>query len=277
MTTALPLLPIEVSTAFVTGLLVGSFLNVVVYRVPLGLSISAPRSFCPSCRRQLAWWENIPVVSWLWLRGRCRTCQTPISARYPLVELSTGTCFALVAGAFHGGVLAIPYCMLVATALSVSLIEFDDTRAPLGISMVGTSLSLAIVTACAGWQRHWPIVFGSLIGTVIAGIIYSVARWADAECKVRAGFGRSALMVAGCWLGALRAFPLVVGSCAIAVTFASALAANAMVGSRNSRLTSNEDEDPEPIGSTDRPAVLVAVPLVLSLLVGMGISLITSA
>src|SRR5208282_1433104 len=72
--------------AGVAGLLVGSFLNVVVYRAPLGLSVSSPRSFCPNCRHQLSWWENIPVASWVFLRARCRACHQPISARYPLVE-----------------------------------------------------------------------------------------------------------------------------------------------------------------------------------------------
>src|SRR5262245_40832353 len=81
------------------GLCVGSFLNVVLYRLPLGLSITRPaRSFCPNCRKQIAGYDNLPVLSWLLLRGRCRSCRAPISSRYPLVEAVTGLCFVLV---FH--------------------------------------------------------------------------------------------------------------------------------------------------------------------------------
>lgn len=79
------------------GLCVGSFLNVVVYRLPRGLSVSAPRrSFCPSCRATLAWYDNLPLASWIVLRGRCRSCAAPISAQYPLVEALTALAFALV-------------------------------------------------------------------------------------------------------------------------------------------------------------------------------------
>ena len=74
-------LPLAIPRAGVVGLFVGSFLNVVVYRTPLGLSVSAPRSFCPTCRRQLTWWENVPIGSWVALRGRCRTCRAVQSPR----------------------------------------------------------------------------------------------------------------------------------------------------------------------------------------------------
>jgi leader peptidase (prepilin peptidase)/N-methyltransferase len=79
------------------GLAIGSFLNVVVYRVPRGESISHPRSRCPRCQTPIAWYDNVPVVSWLLLRGKCRSCREPISARYPLIELGVGVGFALVA------------------------------------------------------------------------------------------------------------------------------------------------------------------------------------
>jgi leader peptidase (prepilin peptidase)/N-methyltransferase len=80
------------------GLAIGSFLNVVVYRVPRGESVVHPRSRCPNCQTPIAWYDNLPVLSWLLLRGRCRACHEPISARYPLIELATGAVFAL--GAF---------------------------------------------------------------------------------------------------------------------------------------------------------------------------------
>src|SRR3954466_10441046 len=83
--------------AGVAGLLVGSFLNVVIHRLPLRESLVRPRSACPSCGTPIEAYDNVPVVSWLLLRGRCRTCSAPISPRYPAVELLTGVLYALVA------------------------------------------------------------------------------------------------------------------------------------------------------------------------------------
>src|SRR5664279_5390153 len=127
----LPLLAVAIPLAGVVGLFVGSFLNVVIYRAPLGLSVAAPRSFCPTCGRQLKWWENVPVVSWALLRGRCRTCRQPISARYPLVELATGTVFSLVTWGWHGTLVSAGYCALAAGMIAVGLIEYGGQRAPL--------------------------------------------------------------------------------------------------------------------------------------------------
>src|SRR5437588_10843892 len=105
-------------TAFVTvvcglfGLVVGSFLNVVIYRVPRKESVVRPRSRCPGCGTQLAERDNIPVVSWVLLRGHCRTCGEPISARYPLVEVTTAALFVAAALGFGLGwvLLAVRVC-----------------------------------------------------------------------------------------------------------------------------------------------------------------------
>jgi leader peptidase (prepilin peptidase) / N-methyltransferase len=86
--------------AGVLGLAIGSFLNVVVYRVPRGKSLVHPGSSCPSCGAPVRWFDNVPVVSWIVLRGRCRSCHRPISLRYPLVELATGGLFAALVLAF---------------------------------------------------------------------------------------------------------------------------------------------------------------------------------
>src|SRR5215468_7678678 len=81
--------------AFFAGLLLGSFLNVCVYRLPRDLSVVRPRSFCPGCEKTIAWYDNIPVVSYVFLRARCRHCGAKIPLRYPLVEVATGAVFAL--------------------------------------------------------------------------------------------------------------------------------------------------------------------------------------
>src|SRR4051812_49094520 len=87
---------VAVIAAALAGLLVGSFLNVVAYRLPRGESLVHPRSRCPSCGAPVAAYDNTPVLSWLLLRGRCRNCRAPISARYPAVELATAVLYALV-------------------------------------------------------------------------------------------------------------------------------------------------------------------------------------
>ncbi|MBE0596500.1 MAG: prepilin peptidase, partial [Desulfuromonadales bacterium] len=89
---------IQIFFSFLLGAIVGSFLNVCIYRIPAGLSIVRPASRCPACQASIRWYQNIPIVSYLALRGRCGACCVSISARYPLVETLTGVLFALV---FH--------------------------------------------------------------------------------------------------------------------------------------------------------------------------------
>ncbi len=84
------------AVVFLLGLVVGSFDNVAIYRIPEGLSLWSPRSFCPACRSRIAWFDNIPLLSYLLLRGKCRCCGEPISPRYPLVELASGLLFLAV-------------------------------------------------------------------------------------------------------------------------------------------------------------------------------------
>ena len=86
---------------FVVGAAIGSFLNVVVYRMPKAISLITPPSHCPACKHRIRWFDNIPIVSWLVLRGRCRDCRSAISARYPLVEAITACMFALLAAGVH--------------------------------------------------------------------------------------------------------------------------------------------------------------------------------
>ena len=116
--------------AAVFGLVIGSFLNVVVYRVPRGLSVVQPGSFCPACGTPIRSSDNVPVVSWLVLRAKCRHCGEPISPRYPAVELLTGALFGAVAWAL-GAHWAVPgMCALGATALSLAAVELDGLAAP---------------------------------------------------------------------------------------------------------------------------------------------------
>src|SRR4051794_15982913 len=120
----------EVVVTGLFGAVLGSFLNVVVHRVPAGESIVSPGSRCPECRTPLKPYDNVPVVSWLVLRGRCRNCGAPISPRYPLVELATALVFAAVVAArgFDDDlVLELPF---VALLIALAAIDFDHRLLP---------------------------------------------------------------------------------------------------------------------------------------------------
>lgn len=130
---------------FIFGLCIGSFLNVCIYRVPEKMSVALPqRSFCPSCKQQLTWKENVPVVSWLMLRGRCRSCREPISGRYPLVELLSG--FAAAASVIRYGLTptaAIVYA-LTATLIVITFIDLKFKKIPNIITFPGMTLGLCL-------------------------------------------------------------------------------------------------------------------------------------
>lgn len=142
------LLPTGVTVTFLTalGLLIGSFLNVVIYRVPAGFSLVSPGSACPLCQHPVRVFDNIPVVSWLVLRGRCRDCAAPISARYPSVELATGFLFGLSGWAFGLTAYGAAVLVLMATGVALFMIDLDHQRLPFAITAtaaIGAGVALA--------------------------------------------------------------------------------------------------------------------------------------
>ena len=139
----------------VLGLAVGSFLNVVIYRVPLHQSIVKPRSFCPSCNAPIRERDNIPILSWLMLKGKCRDCRNPISARYPLVE---GLCAALYAGAAArvGYQWDLPALLFFITGLlALSYIDVEKLILPKSIVYVTLILVTASLLVAAGVNDEW--------------------------------------------------------------------------------------------------------------------------
>jgi leader peptidase (prepilin peptidase)/N-methyltransferase len=157
--------PLIVLSAAV-GLLIGSFLNVVIHRVPRGESVVSPRSRCPGCGTEIAARDNIPVVSWLLLRGRCRHCGEPISARYPLVELLTGALFAAVTW-WDGGTWALPaYLYLAAIGVALSAIDLDTKRLPNVIVLPSYVVALVLFLLPAALEGQWD----AYLRAVLAGI-----------------------------------------------------------------------------------------------------------
>lgn len=141
------------------GLAIGSFLNVVIWRVPRGESVVSPPSACPRCGHAIRARDNVPVLSWILLRGRCRDCGEPISPRYPLVEAATGVLFVLVLARFGVTVELAAFLVAAAVALALTLIDLDTRRLPdvltLGVVPVLVVL-LAVASAVSGdWSAFW--------------------------------------------------------------------------------------------------------------------------
>ena len=131
------------------GLVIGSFLNVVIHRVPRGESIVRPPSACPGCGNPIRPRDNVPVLGWLLLRGRCRDCQEPISVRYPLVEAGTGVIFAATAVRFGLDQVLPAYLYLAAIAVALALIDLDVRRLPDAITLPSYGVAVVLLGAAA--------------------------------------------------------------------------------------------------------------------------------
>ncbi|MCR5799401.1 MAG: prepilin peptidase [Lachnospiraceae bacterium] len=152
---------------FLYGVIIGSFLNVCIYRIPKKENIAIVRSHCMTCDHQLKWYDNIPLISWIMLRGRCRYCKAPISPQYPIIEASNGLLWLLVftVNAYAGNnawsidaamiVDSLLYCLLTSALLTLSVIDFRTYEIPIGINIFILALGL-IMTAYhyTGWLDH---------------------------------------------------------------------------------------------------------------------------
>lgn len=214
------------------GLCIGSFLNVVVHRLPqmmerawrlesaelLGvappelpaLSLSKPASRCPQCGHRIRWFENIPVLSWLALRGRCSACKTPISARYPLVEIATGLLFALLAWRFGAQPTVLVWCAFVAILLALSGIDWDTTLLPDNLTL--PLLWAGLLAAALGWTLPLTTaLWGAVFGYLSLWSVYWLFKLTTG--KEGMGAGDFKLLAAlGAWLGWQMLLPIVLGA-----------------------------------------------------------------
>ncbi|MGE5452520.1 MAG: prepilin peptidase [Acidobacteriota bacterium] len=218
----------------VLGLCVGSFLNVVIHRLPLmlerqwraegaeilnvplpeqdtqALTLSKPDSRCPQCGHQIRWYENIPLLSWLALRGKCSACKTPISVRYPLIELATGALFAACGWRFGPQLATLLWCGFVAVLVAAAAIDWDTTLLP--DSLTFPLLWAGLVAANLGWNI--PVqdaIWGAVAGYLSLWSVYWLFKLTTG--KEGMGYGDFKLLAAlGAWLGWSMILPIVLAS-----------------------------------------------------------------
>lgn len=214
----------------VIGLLVGSFLNVVIYRLPKMMerqwaaevaefkgetlpneavfNLMLPRSKCPKCAHQIKWYENIPVLSYLFLRGKCSACKTAISLRYPMVELVTGALFFYCIWRWGLTPTGLAWCSFSATLLSLSMIDWDTTLLPddmtLPLLWAGLLLAALKVTNVSLESATW----GAAVGYFSLWLIYWIFKLITG--KEGMGFGDFKLFAAlGAWYGWQALIPII--------------------------------------------------------------------
>jgi len=190
---------------FFLGSAIGSFLNVVVYRLPAGLSLLWPPSRCPRCQHQLGPTENIPILGWLRLKGRCTNCKAAISPRYPLVELATALIFVLVLARFGFEWQVVGYWLFFCWLLALALIDFDTLTLPNPLTQSGLLLGIIFQGALGALAGNVAVgVMSGVVGAVLGIWLLSLVSWAGSvalgQTAMGAGDSKLAAMM-GAWLG----------------------------------------------------------------------------
>jgi len=198
------------------GIIFGSFLTVCIHRIPQGKSVVTPRSACPACGNRIAWYDNVPIWSFLWLQGRCRGCQQAIPFRYPVIELVNGLGYLLVYWRFGWAWSTIIYAGLLSVFLVVTWIDWDHQIIPDVITLPGIIIGLI----CAGFllPTGWE---NSVIGILVGGGVLLILAWVSPYVFGKEGMGGGDikfLAMVGAFLGwkaALLALMIasVVGAC----------------------------------------------------------------
>ena len=195
------------------GLVFGSFLNVVIYRLPKNKSVLIPRSFCPKCKRNISWHENIPIYSWIKLKGKCSKCKKAISIKYPLTEFTTGILFFLSFNSISNNIyfenFSIPLLfswLLILILLSISIIDYEFLWIPNSIIIVGFifGLGASIFLAIYNDQNIMINIFESLISTILGFLIIFLIMQFGAYIfkKPAMGLGDAKLAsMIGFWIG----------------------------------------------------------------------------
>ena len=176
--------PVLIAVAGIFGAMLGSFLNVCVYRLPRGESVVLPGSHCPGCSKPIAWYDNVPVLSYLALRGRCRRCGTSISAQYPLIELAVGVIWSGALAWFGLSFAALGAALLATLCLGIALTDARHFMIPDEFSLGGLGLGLALSVAPGGLS---PVeaVLGAAAGFALLWVVKAAGDWALARGLIR--------------------------------------------------------------------------------------------
>jgi len=194
---------ILVGACALIGLAVGSFLNVVIHRVPRKLSVVRPRSACPSCGTPIAERDNVPVISWLLLRGKCRTCSQPISPRYPVVELLTAALFAGAAVRFGYDWSLPAFLVLLAGLLALAFTDLEHFLLPVRIVYPVGGLLAALLAVAAAVNGSWSRLGVAAACGAVAFAIFFVLNFANPKWMAFGDVRLAAVIGLGLgWLGA---------------------------------------------------------------------------
>jgi leader peptidase (prepilin peptidase)/N-methyltransferase len=182
-----------VGLVFMFGMCIGSFLNVCIYRVPSSMSIINPsRSFCPRCNSSIPFYDNIPVFSYLWLKGRCRNCKEPIPLRYPLVELMTGILAIAILFMFGLTLESVVYFVFISALLVITFIDIDHKIIPDIITIPGIPIGLA-----ASFVLPAMTFKSSLIGLLVGGGSLMLVAWIYSLVTRKEGMGGGDIKLLG--------------------------------------------------------------------------------
>lgn len=218
--------------AFALGACVGSFLNVCIHRWPEDQSVVRPRSRCPRCRTPIAWHDNLPIASWLWLRARCRACRAPISARYPLVETLTGALAVLAVVRFGTAPMAFVAFGFTAALLLVTVIDLEHLFIPDEVSLPGIAAGLAASVLPGGIG-----LVDAALGAVLGGGLLWLVAWGYHRATGQEGMGLGdvkLLAMIGAFLG-WQAIPAVLVIASLTGTVAGAAVVFSASGRRTAR------------------------------------------
>ncbi|AFZ48214.1 type 4 prepilin peptidase 1 [Cyanobacterium stanieri PCC 7202] len=205
----MPIAPYLVNLiVFVLGACIGSFLNVVIYRLPAKISLIHPPSRCPHCLHPLGVTENVPVLGWLWLGGKCRWCKTPISFRYPLIEAFTGLLFVLVFLQFGISWQTLGYFIFVSWLIVLALIDFDTLTLPNVLTQTGLVVGLCFQTALGLMNGGvaeaslslFVAILSAVVGIWLFDAILIIGTFAFGKPAMGGGDPKLVAMI-GVWLG----------------------------------------------------------------------------
>ena len=229
-------MPIAAVYALIFGLCVGSFLNVVIARLPAGRSVISPGSACPRCGSAIAWYDNLPVLSYVLLRARCRACQNPISWRYPAVELICGMLFALAYLHFGPTSRLAAALVLLGALIAITGIDFDHQIIPDMLSIPGIAVGVlwSFAPGGIGWRD-------SALGVLVGGGVFIAIILASSLVLGQPGMGVGDVKL-GAMLGAFLGWKLALLSILLSVLVGGPLAATLLATGRKAR------KDPLPFG-----------------------------